>query len=56
MVMNLLDLKRRCLKPQGASCALFDIRRARVAQDEYRIPPIWKSKLVDVSFLETYRD
>ncbi len=59
MVMNLLDLKRRCLKPTGRIVpALFDIYVEPVSlKDEYRIPPIWEVEGlgIDVSFLETYQ-
>jgi protein arginine N-methyltransferase 1 len=58
MVMNLLDLKRRCLKPGGRIVpALFDVFVEPVSlKDEYRVPPIWEldGLGIDVAFLETY--
>jgi protein arginine N-methyltransferase 1 len=56
LVMNLLDLKQRCLKPSGRIVpALFDIYVEPVSlKDEYRIPPIWELEDlgIDLGFLE----
>ena len=58
MVMNLLDLKQRCLKPKGRIVpALFDIYVEPVSlKDEYNIPRIWEidNLGINVSFLENY--
>ena len=56
--MNLLDLKRRCLKHGGLIVpARFDVFVEPVSlKDEYHIPPIWELEDlgIDVAFLETY--
>lgn len=58
MIMNLLDLKRRALKPDGRIApALFDLYIEPVAlKDEYRVPKIWEIEGlgVDLSFLRSY--
>ena len=58
MIMNLLDLKRRALKPAGRIVpAVFDLYIEPVAlKDEYRIPKIWEIEGlgIDLRFLEGY--
>jgi protein arginine N-methyltransferase 1 len=56
MIMNLLDLKRRALKPGGRIVpAVFDLYIEPVAlKDEYRIPKLWEIEDlgIDLRFLE----
>jgi protein arginine N-methyltransferase 1 len=58
MVMNLLDLKQRCLKRTGRIApAKFDVYVEPVAvRDEYLIPAIWDMDNLgfDLSFLKDY--
>jgi protein arginine N-methyltransferase 1 len=58
MVMNLLDLKRRALKPTGRIVpAVFDLYIEPVAlKEEYLIPKIWDigGLEVDLAFLQEY--
>ena len=59
MIMNLLDLKRRALKPTGRIVpAVFDLFIEPVAlKDEYLIPKIWEIEGlgIDLSFLQSYQ-
>ena len=58
MIMNLLDLKRRALKPTGRIVpAVFDLYIEPVAlKDEYLIPKIWEIEGlgIDLRFLQSY--
>lgn len=58
MIMNLLDLKRRALKPGGRIVpAVFDLYIEPVAlKDEYLVPKIWDigGLEVDLAFLQNY--
>ena len=58
MIMNLLDLKRRALKPTGRIVpAVFDLYIEPVAlKDEYRIPKLWEIEGlgIDLRFLEGF--
>jgi protein arginine N-methyltransferase 1 len=59
MIMNLLDLKRRALKPTGRIVpAVFDLFIEPVAlKDEYLIPKIWEIEGlgIDLSFLQNHQ-